>query len=116
MATVGDPLMDLGSSLGYWMQPDDPEILRRSAFGPTMLPGNPTRVQLVEMYEQRSGRSVNHPVFYYIYGLFKLAVIVQQIYRRYKLGHTSDPRFESLIHVLMACGRMAVHTIERGKI
>ena len=80
-----------------------PEILHRSAFGPTMLPGNPTRAQLVEMYEQRSGRSVNHPVFYYIYGLFKLAVIVQQIYRPHQ-----RPTFrvaDSRAHGLWAHGR-----------
>lgn len=113
MATMGDPLMDLGSSLGYWVQPDDPEVLRKHAFGPTMLPGNPSRGQLVEMYEAASGRSVDHPVFYYVYGLFKLAVIVQQIYARFKAGRTDDLRFASLIEVVHACGRAAVTTLER---
>jgi len=72
--------MDLGSSLGYWVQADDPEILQQVALGPTALPGNPTRAEFVERYAQKSGRRIENPVFYYVYGLFKLAVIGRQIY------------------------------------
>ncbi len=116
MATIGDPLMDLGSSLGYWVQADDPEILRQVAFGPTMLPGNPTRAEFVALYAQKSGRNVDNLVFYYVYGLFKLAVIGQQIYKRYKSGYSKDPRFAHLNHVVRVLGQTAVRAIERGEI
>lgn len=113
MATIGDPLMDLGTSLGYWIQPDDPPELLAMRFSPTTLPGNPTRDELVERYTRQSGRDVSNLTFYYVYGLFKLAVIVQQIYYRYKMGYTNDPRFANLIGAVKACGNMAVRAIEK---
>ncbi len=116
MATIGDPLMDLGTSLGYWVEAGDPEAVRALRLSPTDLPGNPSREQLVERYARRSGRDVPNIVFYYVYGLFKLAVIVQQIYARYKGGYTQDPRFAGLIHAVRACGRMAMQAIEKGHI
>lgn len=115
MATVGDPLMDLGTSLGYWVQADDPPILQMLALSPTMLPGNLSRVEVVERYAQASGRSVDDIVFYYVYGLFKIAVIVQQIYHRYKLGYTHDPRFAGLIHAVQVCGQTALQAIARRR-
>ncbi len=116
MTTIGDPLMDLGTSLGYWVQRDDPQEIQALQFSPTALPGNPTRQELVDRYQQLSGREVDNIVFYYVYGLFKLAVIVQQIYYRYKKGHTRDPRFANLIHAVKACGRMAVQAIDKQRI
>ncbi len=116
MATVGDPLMDLGSSLGYWVEADDSPVLQMLALSPTTLPGNPTREALVARYERATGRTVEQPVFYYVYGLFKLAVIVQQIYKRYVLGHTTDERFAGLIHAVHVCGQTAERAIERGRI
>jgi aminoglycoside phosphotransferase (APT) family kinase protein len=59
---------------------------------------------------------VTHIVFYYVYGLYKLAVIVQQIYSRYLQGHSQDPRFAGLIYAVRACGRMAVAAIEKDRI
>ena len=116
MATLGDPLMDLGTSLGYWVDPDDPPELRRLALSPTLLPGNPTRAELVERYASVSGREIADPVFYYVYGLFKIAVIVQQIYARFRAGHTQDPRFANLIHGVRACSRVAARAAELGRI
>ena len=116
MATTGDPLMDLGTSLGYWVQRDDPEELQELQFSPTTIPGNPSREELVSRYEQLSGRRVDNVVFYYVYGLFKLAVIVQQIYARYQRGHTQDPRFANLILAVEACGHMAVQAIGKQRI
>ena len=83
---------------------------------PTTLPGNPSRAQLVERYARKSGRSVDNAVFYYVYGLFKLAVIIQQIYYRYKAGHTKDPRFAGLIHAVRGCGLMAEQAIAKGQV
>jgi len=116
MATIGDPLMDLGSSLGYWVQPDDPEEIQALRFSPTNLPGNPTRQELSERYLLKRGLPAEALVFYYVYGLFKLAVIIQQIYTRYKLGYTQDPRFANLISAVRACGQMAIQAITKKRI
>lgn len=116
MATFGDPLMDLGTTLGYWVEDGDPPELKALDLNPTTLPGNPTRRELVESYAANSGRDVGRVVFYYVYGLFKIAVIVQQIYTRYQQGLTHDPRFAGLIHAVRACARVAVQAIDRRRI
>lgn len=116
MATIGDPLMDLGTTLAYWVQPDDPAEFQAASMGLTNLPGNFSRTQLVHEYALRSGREVNNVVFYYVYGLFKNAVIVQQIYARYKKGLTSDARFGQLPLLIQAEGIAAVQAIEKNRI
>ncbi len=116
MATLGDPLMDLGTSLAYWLDPDDPPELRQMQLSPTLLPGNPTRAELVQRYSEKSGRDVSDVVFYYAYGLFKLAVIIQQIYYRYKMGFTKDPRFARLIDGVRGCALMAATAIQKKRI
>ncbi len=116
MATLGDPLFDLGTSLGYWSDPGDPPELLALKLSPTTLPGNPNRFQLAQRYAAQSGRDVGHLVFYYVFGLFKIAVIVQQIYARYKAGHTQDPRFAPLIEGVRQFGRLATRAIEKGRI
>jgi aminoglycoside phosphotransferase (APT) family kinase protein len=93
MATLGDPLMDLGCSLAYWIEADDPPPLQLARMMPTQLPGMMTRRELVDYYLERAGRSGVSFDFYYAFGLFRLAVIVQQIYFRYVQGQTADPRF-----------------------
>ena len=82
----------------------------------TLLLGNPSRSELVERYIVSSGRQVDDPVFYYVYGLFKIAVIVQQIYARYRAGHTRDPRFARLIDGVRACARVALAAATRGRL
>jgi aminoglycoside phosphotransferase (APT) family kinase protein len=116
MATVGDPLMDLGTSLGYWVDPDDPPQLQSMAFGLTTLPGNLNRRQLAERYAQKSGLDLTNLTFYYVYALFKIAVIVQQIYARYKAGFTHDERFATLIFAVQLLGKVAVQAIDKGRI
>jgi len=116
MATVGDPLMDVGCSLGYWVDADDPDDWREQSLGLTALPGNLNREQLLERYRKLSGREIHEPVFYYVYGLLRIAVIVQQIYFRYKQGHTKDERFASLIDMVRAASRTAGLAIEKGRI
>jgi len=96
MSTLGDPLMDLGTALAYWIEADDPPDLRALAFGPTAAPGSDTRRRLAERYAAQSGRDLEHIHFYYAFGLFKTAVVAQQIYKRYRLGHTGDPRFAAM--------------------
>ena len=116
MATVGDPLMDLGTGLGYWMDPDDAPELRLLPAGPTTLPGNLSRAGVVERYAARTGRDVSQIVFYYVYGLFKIAVIAQQIYYRYKQGLTRDQRFAALIGAVRVLGHTASQAIARNRI
>ncbi|HEY7512224.1 MAG TPA: phosphotransferase family protein [Vicinamibacteria bacterium] len=106
MSTLGDPLMDLGTTLCYWVEAADPEPLRASAFGPTAAPGSLTRAGLVERYAARTGRAVPDVTFYYCFGLFKTAVVVQQIYYRWRQGLTRDERFARLIdHVRLLAGQ-----------
>jgi aminoglycoside phosphotransferase (APT) family kinase protein len=116
MATVGDPLMDLGTTLGYWVEADDPAPLRRAAMGPTALPGSLTRQELVAHYAEKTGRDVANVLFYYAFGLFKIAVIVQQIYARYVRGLTADPRFAHLNGLVLVLAEQADRAIERGKL
>ena len=115
MCTIGDPLLDLGTTLGYWIEPNDPHALA-SMFGLTTLPGNLDRGQLVERYMLASGRTIADPLFYYVYGLFKIAVIIQQIYARYRQGHTHDERFANLIQVVRDYGQMATLALDKGRI
>lgn len=116
MTTVGDPLMDLGTSLGYWIDPDDDPGLRMLPAGPTTLPGNLTRAEVAERYAERSGRDVSGILFHYVYGLLKISVIAQQIYYRYKQGLTHDERFAGLIDAVRLFGRQAAGAIERGRL
>ncbi len=117
MATVGDPLMDLGSSLAYWVAPGDPVALRHAAVPRlTAEPGSLSRGELVARYAETSGREIADPVPYFVYGQLKLAGIIQQIYARYRRGATSDPRFAHLLPLIRACGEAAEHAIERGRI
>lgn len=93
MATVGDPLADLGNSLAYWIEPGDDPVAQMTRRQPTTLPGMLTRAELVERYAAVSGRPVDDIRFYLVQGVFRLAVIVQQIHYRYHHGQTTNPRF-----------------------
>lgn len=93
MATLGDPLMDLGSSLAYWVQADDDPFMLGSRRQPTNAPGMLTRKEVIAHYAQRTGWSVADFDFYEVYGLFRLAGIVQQIYKRFKEGNARNPVF-----------------------
>jgi len=114
MATLGDPLMDLGGTLGYWVERDDPGFLRAAQLMPSDLPGAPTRAEAVERYCARTGFTMDAPDFYHCFGLFRLAVIAQQIYYRYYHGQTSDQRFAELIKWVHALDQMCTAIIARS--
>ena len=97
MATIGDPLMDLGNSLGYWVQADDSPEAQMAGMLPTNLPGALTRAEMVERYIKKAGIITDNFDFYLYFGLFRIAVIMQQIYYRYYHGQTKDERFKMLI-------------------
>ena len=104
MATIGDPLFDLGVSLCYWVQPDDPEEMKEVLPTVTTTSGFLTRAQFIEAYAQKSGRDISSMQFYMVFAYFKLAVILQQIYARWKRGQTQDARFKvfgSRVHTLV---------------
>ncbi|WP_445256206.1 phosphotransferase family protein [Nocardioides aurantiacus] len=92
MATVGDPLMDLGGTLGYWVQADDDEFFLGFRRQPTTAPGMLTRQEVVDYYLERTGRTLSPEQwrFYEVFGLFRLGVIAQQIYYRYFHGQTTN--------------------------
>jgi aminoglycoside phosphotransferase (APT) family kinase protein len=105
LATIGDPLMDLGSSLAYWVQADDGLAGRLFRRQPTHLPGMPTRAEIVARYGERTGLSTDAWTFYEVFGLFRLAVIAQQIYYRYHHKQTRNPAFRRFW--------VAAHLLER---
>ncbi len=107
MATVGDPLMDLGCSLAYWIQDDDPWLARRFSRQPTHLPGAPRRESIVARYGELAQRAMDGFAFYEVFGLFRLAVIVQQIYHRYRTGGTTNPAFKHYWVLVRSCHSQA---------
>ena len=114
MATVGDPLMDLGTTLALWIEAGDPKEMLAAAMGPTHHPGMWSREGIAEAYAGRSGRPVDGIAFHYTFGLFKVAVIVQQIYARYVRGLTRDPRFAGLDRMVVVLARQAARAAELG--
>jgi aminoglycoside phosphotransferase (APT) family kinase protein len=116
MATLGDPLMDLGTSLSYWVEAGDSDQYQAIRWGPTAVPGSLTRRQLAERYAERSGRDLTNILFYYCFGLFKTAVVLQQIYYRYKKGLTQDERFAPLIFGVRILADRGVEATGLGRI
>jgi aminoglycoside phosphotransferase (APT) family kinase protein len=113
MATIGDPLMDLGASLAYWVEQGDPPAFQAMRMMPTNAEGAPTRAEVVTRYASMSGLEIDDFSFYYCYGLFRLAGIVQQIYYRSYHGQTGDARFKNLnlwVGVLAAAAQAITST------
>ncbi|UJJ30324.1 phosphotransferase family protein [Halopseudomonas maritima] len=117
LATLGDPLMDLGTMLAYWVQADDNVVLRSARRQPTHLPGMLTRQEVIDYYLEKTGMKAENWVFYEVFGLFRLAVIVQQIYYRYHHGQTDNPafkRFWLMVHALHLRCRQLIRQSARG--
>lgn len=110
MATLGDPLMDLGNALAYWVEAGDDRYFKGFRRQPTHLPGMFTRREVVEYYCGKTGYSPENWAFYEVYGLFRLAVIAQQIYYRYHHKQTRNPAFKgfwiAVNYLLWRCGRV----------
>jgi len=114
MCTLGDPLMDLGSSLAYWTIHTDEEFLKQGIPSSTQFIGNPSRLDIVDSYSLKSGRAIDNLVFYYVYGLFKVAVIAQQIFYRYHHGLTKNPKFAQLDKAAQFLSKRAWHVVQKG--
>lgn len=107
MCTVGDPLVDVGLLLCYWPQADDPEVFAGSLRGVTQLPGWMNRAEIIARYAERSGRDLSDIRYYHTFAVFKLAVVIQQIYYRYHVGQTRDARFADFDQRVEALARTA---------
>jgi aminoglycoside phosphotransferase (APT) family kinase protein len=116
MATIGDPLMDLGTALGYWIQPDDPPVFQVTVFGPTNRPGNLTRLEFAERWSRATGRDASNVLFYYAFALFKLAVVAQQLYKRWVDGHTKEERYAMMLEGVRAVASSALVAVDKGRI
>jgi aminoglycoside phosphotransferase (APT) family kinase protein len=114
MATIGEPLMDLGETLAYWVESGDPPEMQRRRMSPTNSPGAPTRAEVVDRYASKTGFDVNRLDFYYCFGLFRLAVIVQQIYYRYYNGQSHDLRFGMFGHSVVESEKLCLDIIRRS--
>ena len=116
MATLGDPLMDLGAVISYWVEAgDEPSFLARRR-QPTHLPGMLTRAEVIAYYGEKTGWSVDTFDFYEVFGLFRLAVIIQQIYRRFALKQTTNERFAKYGEAANELGRRCQALIARSKL
>jgi aminoglycoside phosphotransferase (APT) family kinase protein len=116
MATIGDPLMDIGTTLGYWMSADAGDEMLNMPFNPRVLMENISRTQLVEMYAAASLRDVSNILYYYVFGTLKIAVIAQQIYARYVRGFTKDERFANFDRFVRVLGTIGWSAIQNGSI
>ncbi|MDV6327130.1 phosphotransferase family protein [Idiomarina sp. PL1-037] len=95
LATLGNPLMDLGNSLAYWIEAGDDKVARATKRQPSDYPGMLTRKEIIDYYCERTGTKVEDFAFYEVFGLFRLAVIAQQIYYRYHHKQTTNKAFKN---------------------
>lgn len=112
MTTLGDPLVDLGTFLGYWAEAGD-AVPRGTGSAVTALPGFPTRAELAERYHVRTGTDVSLLPWYETFGLFKTAVVLEQIFVRFVRGQTKDERFGALGSMVPLLADAALATAAR---
>jgi len=117
MATIGDPLADLGLTMCYWAwaavaAEDGPHP---ATPGLTSQPRWYTRDEVLQLYAQQTGRDITHIRYYEILGIFKLAVILQQIFFRYRQGQTQDERFRTFDRRVGGLVRLAASLIEKER-
>lgn len=115
MATLGDPLMDLGSALAYWVEETDNMIFKSTRRQPTHLKGMFTRKQVVDYYLKKMDMQTENWTFYEVFGIFRLAVIAQQIYYRYYHQQTNNPAFKDFWIVIHALHIRALKLIGKQK-
>jgi aminoglycoside phosphotransferase (APT) family kinase protein len=116
MCTVGDPLIDFGIFLCYWAQKDDPEARRESISPVTTEPGWLSRQEIIESYAEKTGRDLSGIAFYEAFALFKVAVVLQQIFFRYVRGQTHDERFKDFDRRVKGLARAALDVALRSGI
>ena len=121
MATLGDPLMDLGGALAYWIEAGDDRVFSLFRRQPTHVPGMLTRQEVVDYYTSRMGISLTRDewTFYEVFGLFRLAVIAQQIYYRYFHRQTTNKTYKQFHYVVLylewRCRKLIRQAERRGR-
>ena len=117
MATVGDPLMDLGGALAYWIQADDDAFFRDFRRQPTTVPGMWTRQQVVDWYCTRRDITMTPERwrFYEAFGVFRLAVIIQQIWYRFAHGQTHNPAYAGFGDAVRYLEQRTRHVVATGE-
>lgn len=108
--------MDLGNTLSYWIEADDPPMMQLMVRQPSNAKGMMTRQEILDFYAERTGADVANFQFYYVYGLWRLAVIIQQIYFRYYHGQTDNPRFKDFAQMVNGLGNLARIKIKSGEL
>ncbi len=116
MSTLGDPLMDLGNSLAYWIEAGDPPELQKLKRQPSNQPGMLSRRAFLDYYQEKSGLDLSGFAYYLVYGYFRLIGVIQQLYYRYKEGKTKDPRFANVVQINHLYSKLCHNLIDKGKI
>lgn len=116
ISALGDPLMDLGNTLAYWSQANDPEEIKAMRMQPCLAPGMLTREEICELYAKETGHDLTNFDYYLVYGVFRLAVILQQIYYRYYHGQSKNPAFSKFAGRTNVLGNYARQLIEASHI
>ncbi len=116
LTTLGDPLMDLGNSLAYWIEANDPAPVQLMRRQPSNAPGMLTRQEFADYYAERAGIKIDCIDYYYTYGLFRLAGIVQQIYYRFFHGQTQDKRFAQFVQMNKLLEQMSLQVIKQSRL
>lgn len=116
MTTIGDPLVDLGLTLTYWAPPEGPALNTGPVPAITTMAGWYTREQFLDHYAKATGRDLTHIGFHEVLGIFKLAVIVQQIYQRFVKGQTRDERFSQFYLRVRSLTEAAARRIEEQQV
>ena len=106
----------LGTSLALWQEAGDPPDLHAARFGPTQLPGNLTRLEFAERYAAKTGRDLTQLPWYYVFGLFRMLASLQQLYQRYALGKTKEPRYAPMLMAVRGMAAAGVAVIRKGRI
>lgn len=116
MCTLGDPLMDLGNTISYWIQADDDDALQLTRLQPTHMPGMMTRQEVLDYYARQTGMEINNFDFYSVYGNFRLAVVMQQMYYRFRRGQTKDERFGMMAPLIELFHNICRQQIEKSSL
>jgi len=114
ISALGDPLMDFGNTLAYWTEVSDPDEMKAMCMQPCMAPGMLSRAEICELYADETGYDLSNINYYLVYGVFRLAVILQQIYYRFYHGQTKNPVFAAFGGRTDMLGNYARHLIEKG--
>ncbi|HVX22053.1 MAG TPA: phosphotransferase family protein [Acidimicrobiales bacterium] len=114
LSTLGDPLVDLGTLLMFWAEPDDDEAMgaARLAAPVTALPGFPQRAEVVDRYGEAADTDLGHLRWYVAFAYFKMAVIMQGIVARLQSGALVDPESDGMADRVVPTLTVGLEVIE----